>query len=314
MRIVFMGTPRFAELVLEELLQSDHEVVAVVTRPDAIRGRGKKLVSSPVKACAQRFDIPVLEYSSLKSEEAYQALINFHAEVFCVAAYGALLPKRILELPRFGCLNVHGSLLPRWRGAAPIERAILAGDHETGIGIMRMEEGLDTGDVASTAVVEIEQKTAPDLSDELACVGGKCLVSVLDTLDSGTEIHWKEQSNEGITYADKLAKGELDIAPELTCKEALLRVQASSDNHPCRCEIAGKKLTILKACLASQDIAVPCGEISFSSKRLYLGLSDGVIELEIVKPDGKKTMEAKAFAAGIQGIEQGGITWSALNA
>ena len=116
MRIVFMGTPRFAELVLEELLQSDHEVVAVVTRPDAIRGRGKKLVSSPVKACAQRFDIPVLEYSSLKSEEAYQALINFHAEVFCVAAYGALLPKRILELPRFGCLNVHGSLYLSWRG------------------------------------------------------------------------------------------------------------------------------------------------------------------------------------------------------
>ena len=200
----------------------------MVTRPDAIRGRGKKLVSSPVKACAQRFDIPVLEYSSLKSEEVYQALINFHAEVFCVAAYGALLPKRILELPRFGCLNVHGSLLPRWRGAAPIERAILAGDHETGVGIMRMEEGLDTGDVACTAVVKIEKKTASDLSNELACVGGKCLVSVLDTLDSGTEIHWTEQSNEGITYADKLAKGELDIAPELTCKEALLRVPDTS--------------------------------------------------------------------------------------
>ena len=134
------------------------------------------------------------------------------------------------------------------------------------------------------------------------------------TLDSGTEIRWTEQSNEGITYADKLAKGELDIAPELTFKEALLRVQASSDNHPCRCEIAGRRLTILKACLASQGIAVPCGEISFSSKRLYLGFSDGVVELEIVKPDGKKTMEAKAFAAGIQGIKQGGITWSALNA
>lgn len=313
MRVVFMGTPRFAELVLEKLIASDHEVVAVVTRPDAIRGRGKKLVSSPAKACALRFDIPVLEYASLKSDEAYEALRALQAEVFCVAAYGALLPKRILEVPRYGCLNVHGSLLPRWRGAAPVERAILAKDAKTGIGIMRMEEGLDTGDVACSAEVAIGSKSASELSQELARVGGDCLVSVLDKLEKGTDVVWKKQNDADATYAEKLTKGELDISPCLACADALCRVQASSDNHSCRCEIAGKKLTVLKAGPSSLDKPLKPGAVAFSAKRLYLGFTDGSLEIQAVKPDGKKAMDAKAFAAGIQGIKQGGIVWNGLH-
>ncbi len=313
MRVVFMGTPRFAELVLEKLIASDHEVVAVVTRPDAIRGRGKKLVSSPVKAYALRFDIPVLEYASLKSDEAYEALRALQAEVFCVAAYGALLPKRILEVPRYGCLNVHGSLLPRWRGAAPVERAILAKDAKTGIGIMRMEEGLDTGDVACSAEVAIGSKSASELSQELARVGGDCLVSVLDKLEKGTDVVWKKQNDADATYAEKLTKGELDISPCLACADALCRVQASSDNHSCRCEIAGKKLTVLKAGPSSLDKPLKSGAVAFSAKRLYLGFTDGSLEIQAVKPDGKKAMDAKAFAAGIQGIKQGGIVWNGLH-
>ena len=313
MRVVFMGTPRFAELVLEKLIASNHEVVAVVTRPDAIRGRGKKLISSPVKECALRFDVHVLEYASLKSDEAYEALRALQAEVFCVAAYGALLPKRILEVPRYGCLNVHGSLLPRWRGAAPVERAILAKDTKTGIGIMRMEEGLDTGDVACNAEIEIGSKSASELSQELARVGGDCLVSVLDKLEKGTEVVWMKQNDADATYAEKLAKGELDISPCLACDKALCRVQASSDNHPCRCEIAGKKLSVLKAGPSSLDKPLMPGAVAFSAKRLYLGFADGSIEIQAVKPDGKKAMDAKAFAAGIQGIKQGGIVWNGLH-
>lgn len=307
MRVVFMGTPRFAKIVLDELISSDHEIVCVVTRPDAVRGRGKALISSPVKQSAICHEIPVMERVSLRDQDTLDELAALNPDVICVAAYGAILPKSVLEIPPFGCLNVHGSLLPRWRGAAPVERAILAGDSVTGIGIMRMEEGLDTGDVALVCQTAIEDKSADHLSDELASIGGKALVKVLDELQEKGEVTWTVQSEEGITYAEKIAKGELDIAPSLTTREALLRIQASSDNHPSKCIIAGKGVTVVEA--HPCDIDLKSGSVGFMAKRLYLGLTDGAIELSSVKPDGKKVMEAKAFAAGIQGIKQGGITW-----
>lgn len=313
MRIVFMGTPEFAKTILEVLIASNHEVVGVVTRPDAIRSRGKKLVSSPVKQCALDNDISVLEYSSLKSDEAYQSLGALNADVFCVAAYGAILPKRILEMPRFGCLNVHGSLLPRWRGAAPIERAILAGDTETGIGIMRMEEGLDTGAVAKTCTVEIGTHTSEELSSLLAQDGGHALVEVLNQLDAGIDVVWHPQASDGVTYAEKLEKGELNIAPEQSFIEAFRCIRASSENHPSRCSIAEKDITILRASLAEEICSLKPGEVLFQAKRLYLGFKDGALELHCLKPAGKKEMDAKAFAAGIQGIKQGGICWSSIN-
>lgn len=311
MRVVFMGTPHFAEVILQSLINSKHEIVGVVTRPDAVRGRGKSLVSSPVKVLALSHEIPVLECSSFKSDEAMSALEDFRPDVICVAAFGALLPKSVLELPRLGCLNVHGSLLPRWRGAAPVERAILAGDSETGIGIMRMEEGLDTGDTCATRKVPVDAKSASLLSDELARVGGTTLVEVLDVLTSGNQLSWLPQSDRTVTYAHKIEKGELDIDPSLDRTQAYRHIQASSDNHPARCVVAQKPLTVLKAALPC-DAHVPdlsAGEVAFQAKRLFLGCADGVLELVRVKPDGKKEMEAKAFAAGIQGIKQGGITW-----
>lgn len=252
MRILYMGTPEFAAQVLEGLLNSTHEVVGVVTRPDAIRGRGKKKVASPVKALAQTHAVPVLEYATLKSDEAFKEICSFKPDVICVAAYGAILPKRVLDLPRFGCLNVHGSILPRWRGAAPVERAILAGDSETGIGIMRMEEGLDTGATAAVVKVPMDTKNAATLSLELAHVGAQALVQVLDRMESDEHIAWVEQPKEGITYAEKIEKGELDIAPDLSTLEVFRRVQASSTNHSARCIIADKSVTVLAA--------VPCSE------------------------------------------------------
>lgn len=313
MRVVFMGTPEFAQTILETLIDSNHEIVGVVTRPDAVRSRGKKLISSPVKQCALEHNISVLEYSSLNSDEAYEALAAINADVFCVAAYGAILPKRILEMPCFGCLNVHGSLLPRWRGAAPIERAILAGDTQTGIGIMRMEEGLDTGAVAKTCTVDIDSIPATELSHILALQGGSALVQVLDVLESGERLEWHPQPNEGITYAEKLAKGELDLSPDMPSLEAKRCVQASSEHHPSRCVVAGKELTVVSASLADSDVVIDAGQVVFQAKRLYIGFEDGVLELHTVKPAGKKNMDGKAFAAGIQGIKQGGICWGSIN-
>lgn len=312
MRIVFMGTPDFAAEIINALFRSSHEVVGAITRPDAVRGRGKKLISSPVKECALAEGVPVLEYASLRSDEAFAQLQALEPDVICVAAYGAILPKRVLDLPRFGCLNVHGSLLPRWRGAAPVERAILAGDAYTGIGIMRMEEGLDTGATALVREVSVDEKSADELSLELAKVGGAALVEVLDQLDSDGALTWTEQDETlGVTYAEKIEKGELDLQPSLAVEDVLRRVRASSDNHPCRCIITEKPVTVLAARSAGQlEHAPEEGRVAFLQKRFYLGCSDGVIELCEVKPDGKKAMPAQAFAAGIQGIKQNGASWS----
>ncbi len=317
MRVVFMGTPNFAAEVLGALLESNHQVVGCFTRPDAVRGRGKKLVASPVKVAAVAAQVPVFEYSSLRSDEAFQALSDLSPDVVCVAAYGAILPKDVLELPRFGCLNVHGSLLPRWRGAAPVERAILAGDEFTGVGIMRMEEGLDTGAVCRECKVAIGDCGAGELTLKLAQAGGKALVEALDELETAGELPWQDQPSEGIEYAEKVEKGELDISPNMTALEALRHVRASSESHPSRCAVAGKGVAVQAGALAPQIAELPLlpGQVAFRAKRLYLGCDDPeqVLELTLVKPDGKKSMEAKAFAAGIQGIKQGGVEWQEIN-
>lgn len=316
MRVVFMGTPEFAAAILGTLISSHHEVVGVFTRPDAVRGRGKKLVPSPVKAAAVEAGIPVFEFASMKSDEAYEALAGLEADMACVAAYGAILPKRVLDAPKYGCINVHGSLLPRWRGAAPIERAILAGDAETGVGIMRMEEGLDTGATCAVRTVAIEKKNAGELTAELANVGGEALVAALDALEANGTLAWTEQPEEGVTYADKIEKGELDLAPALNAVEAERRVRASSENHVCRCIIGGRSLAVQGAVAVPQgEEPLVVGKVRFQAKHLYLGFEDAqnMLEITAVKPDGKKQMDAKAFAAGIQGIKQGGVEWQEVN-
>ena len=316
MRVVFMGTPEFAATILEALVASNHEVVGCFTRPDAVRGRGKKLVPSPVKEAAMKAGVPVYEFSSMKGEEAFETFAALKPDVACVAAYGAILPKRVLDLPRFGCLNVHGSLLPRWRGAAPIERAILAGDEQTGIGIMRMEEGLDTGATTEVRSTSVAGKSAVELTDELAFLGSKALVEVLDKLDAGEELAWTEQAEAQATYADKVAKGELDLSPQLSARQAELRVLASSESHACRCTVGGKSLAVLAAHAVSADdcpTSLGRGQVAFAAKRLFLGCDNSILELTSVKPDGKKPMEAKAFAAGIQGIKQGGVEWQEIH-
>lgn len=315
MRVVFMGTPHFAAVILEYLAQH-HDVVGVFTRPDAIRSRGKETSASPVKEMARKYVLPVYEYASFKEDEPKSLLKELAPDVVCVAAYGALLPKEVLDVAPYGALNVHASLLPRWRGAAPIEHAILSGDEYAGVSIMKMEEGLDTGAYSVQRSLEIGSLTAEELTDELAVLGASALLVALQHIELG-EISWVEQDETQVTYAHKIQKGALDINPCMSVRDNLLRIQATSTSHTSRATFAGKNVTILRAADVSVDdtqapFDLPCGHLVFRAKRLFASCSDGIFELLSLRPDGKKDMDAKAFAAGVQGIKSGDITWEAL--
>ncbi len=211
LNIIFAGTPDFAAVALAGLIASQHNVAAVYTQPDRPAGRGRKLKASPVKTLALEHGIPVLQPDSLKGEAEQQQLAALNADVMVVAAYGLLLPEAVLTTPRYGCLNIHASLLPRWRGAAPIQRAILAGDPESGITIMQMDIGLDTGDMLYKLTTPIkEDDTAQSLHDRLAELGASALLTTLEQLQAGT-LQPEPQDKTQATYAKKLHKSEAVI-------------------------------------------------------------------------------------------------------
>lgn len=312
MRVVFMGTPSLAATILEELVQH-HEVLAVYTRPDAVRGRGKQLLPSPVKETALEWGIPVFTPRSLRDEAERRALADLAPDAICVAAYGALLPREILEIPRFGCLNVHASLLPRWRGAAPVERAILAGDEHAGVCIMRMEEGLDTGDYCVSRSIPVAAQNAETLTDELANLGSQALLTALAMVERGAAV-WTRQDESQVVYAAKLEKGELDPLPSDAALLVERKVRASSSAHPSRCVLAGKGVTLKAVRVVSDEISTLCdglqaGGLRWVGKKLLMGCGDGCVEVLEVKPDGKQDMSAAAFAAGVQSLRQGDNTW-----
>ena len=317
MRVVFMGTPKLAADILVEIAQQ-HEVVCVYTRPDAVRGRGAKLEPSPVKAAAERLGIPVRTATSLRDAEEQAHLAELAPDAICVAAYGCILPREVLEIPRYGCLNVHASLLPRWRGAAPIERAILAGDEQTGVCIMRMEEGLDTGPYCVRRATEVEGKSAAELTDELANLGARALLTGLSVVEQG-RAEWTFQDDVAATYAEKLAKDELYPDPAEPAAAMVRKVLASSEAHPARAVIAGRSATVERVALPDDERAAALcdgleqGAVRFAAKRLFLGTGDGAIEVLSLKPDGKKSMDARAFAAGVQGIKAGGCMWGRVD-
>lgn len=318
MRVVFMGTPEFAATILEDLAEQ-HDVAAVYTRPDAVRGRGKRLEPSPVKAAAERLGLRVLTPRTLRDEEAQRELAAFEPDVICVAAYGAILPKAVLDIPAHGCLNVHASLLPRWRGAAPIERAILAGDAEAGVCIMRMEEGLDTGAYCVCRTAPVEGKSAAELTGELADLGSHALLTALVHVERGAA-EWTEQDESLVTYASKIEKRELDLSPADDAAAAARKVQASGEAHPSRATVAQRGVTVLGARVPEdaqgRELAAGLapGSVCFAGKRLFLGMADGALEVLEIKPDGKQAMDARSFAAGIQGIKDGGCTWEETHA
>ncbi|MGI6229287.1 MAG: methionyl-tRNA formyltransferase [Tractidigestivibacter sp.] len=304
MRIVFMGTPDFAVPSLRALA-GRHEVSLVVTRPDAVRGRGKKLVPSAVKAAATELGLSVLEASRM-SGEALERVREAAPDCIVVAAYGCILPQALLDIPRMECVNVHASLLPRWRGAAPIQRAILAGDERAGVSIMRVVAALDAGAYCRQASVPVGETPCPELMAELASLGAKELLCALDQIEDGS-VRWTEQDESRVTYAHKVEKAEMHLDPAASVEQNRRVVQASMDAAPARLSVAGRGLRALLARADASGLNVSAGSVLVQHGRVWLGCSDGALELTRVKPDGKREMDAKAWASGLRGE---GLTWA----
>lgn len=311
MNIIYMGTSDFAVAPLAKLAEK-HHIVAVFTKPDSVKNRGNKLFPTPVKVLATERDFPVYTPKTLRSDEAAELIAGLNPDVIVVASYGMILPKSILSIPKFGCINIHASLLPKYRGASPVERAILAGDVEQGVSIMKMEEGLDTGDFCGQGKIDTHDKKACVVLDELSNLGADLVCEALDKLATN-RITWTCQDENFATYAHKIEKGELNIYPESTAKFNFLKTLADSDSHPCKCIINGKYVRILESALYKVH-NISASSVAFVDGRLLLGCVDGTLEIKTVKPDGKKEMDAKAYAAGIQGIKQNNVVWSGIDA
>lgn len=313
MKIIFMGTPNFAAGILEGLIKYENiDIAAVFTGEDAVRGRGKKLVETDVAICAKKNGIDVFKPKSLKNTEVLDQIKAFEADFICVAAYGKLLPIEVLNAPKYNCLNVHGSLLPKWRGAAPIQRAILAGDKYCGTSIMNMEIGMDTGDYCLCSSVEVADKTFYEIEQELISKSVVDMVNAMESIMAGS-VKWTVQEEEKVTYAKKIEKRELWLSPEDDLNFAKLKIQASNEAHPSKCSINCRNVTIIKAVKSDDfDISLDCGKVLFVNKRLFLGFSNGLLEILEIKPDGKNIMDAKSFSAGVQNIKSGNVVWGEI--
>lgn len=267
MRIIFMGSPEFAVPTLDALVVAGHDVIAVYTQPPRPAGRGKKLVPTAVETRARELGIEVRSPKSLRSEEEQAAFAALNADVAVVAAYGLILPKPILDAPQHGCLNVHGSLLPRWRGAAPVQRAIMAGDSETGITIMQMEAGLDTGPMLSTEKVSIDDKNALQLTEELSLLGATMMVDVLADLGSYPPI---TQPEDGVTYAAKITKDEARLDWSRPAADLQRHVQGLAPFPGAWFDYAGERIKVLQAealsgsaapgTVLDDDLNIACGQ------------------------------------------------------
>jgi methionyl-tRNA formyltransferase len=293
MRIVFMGTPPFAVPTLDALHAAGHEIVATYSQPPRPAGRGKALTPSPVHARAQALGIPVHTPVRLRDADAQAVFAALDADAAVVAAYGLILPPPVLAAPRLGCLNVHASLLPRWRGAAPIQRAILAGDAETGVGIMQMEAGLDTGPVRHQGRTPIARKTAGELTDELARMGARLMVEVLADPDRHPP---RAQPNDGITHAAKIAKAEARIDTTDSAEQAERQVRAFNPAPGAFVEIAGERLKILAADCAPGDAAP--GTLVDHGDGFAIACADALLVPRLVQRPGRAAMTPAELRRG----------------
>ena len=299
MNVVFMGTPEIAATCLSALFSSAHTVTAVVTQPDKPAGRNYTLTPPPVKVLAASHGVPVVQPEKIRTPE-FEAWLKAQApDIIVVVAYGKILPKFVLDTPRYGCINLHVSLLPRWRGAAPIQRSILEGDERTGVSIMRVAHELDAGAWCRQASVQIGEKDAATLTAELAQLGAEELVGALPELAAHEET-WHEQDESQVTFAAKIKKAEMRLDPADPASANARRVQAAGDTAPARTAVAGRGVRVMAARVAA-DLLVPQGGVVVEHGRVGLGCSDGTLELLRVKPDGKREMEASAWAAGLRG-------------
>ena len=293
LKVIFAGTPDFAAQHLHALLDAGINVVAVYTQPDRPAGRGKQLTASPVKLLAQQHQVPVFQPHSLKEAAAQEQLAALQADLMIVVAYGLLLPTAVLEAPRLGCINVHGSLLPRWRGAAPIQRAIWAGDEQTGITIMQMDEGLDTGDMLFKLACPIEpDDTSASLYDKLAKLGPESLLTTLDKLAQGT-LQPEKQQDALANYARKLSKEEALIDWQLPAAQLERCIRAFNPWPFSYLVIQEQNVKIWQAqVLAESHTAIPGTVLRTGKEGIDVATAEGVLRLLRLQPPGKKPMQA----------------------
>ena len=307
MRIVFAGTPKFAVKSLSVLNQSEHKVVAVYCQPDRPKGRGKVLTACPVKIFSEENNLLVIQPEDFKDKQSQTQLALLNPDVMVVAAYGQILPKALLEIPKLGCLNIHASLLPRWRGAAPIERAILEGDRETGISIMQMNEGLDTGDILLDKKCMISNReTAQTLHDTLSNIGAN---AILETLNIFPTLKARPQQNNNATYAEKVTKDEAQIdwhqgAEQISRVIRAFNPRTIAYTNAMAKQFKNRVLRIIEAEIVNRQTTNSPGEvIKYDKDVCYVATSSGVISLKKVQLAGKKEVSIKDFNNAYQLIK-----------
>lgn len=311
LNIIFAGTPDFAAAHLAALLQSQHQVVAVYTQPDRPAGRGKKLTASPVKEIALAQKIPVYQPLNFKTEEAQNEFIHLQADLMVVVAYGLILPKIILDAPRLGCINVHASILPRWRGAAPIQRAIEAGDSSTGVTIMQMDVGLDTGDMLLKTECTISaEDTGGSLHDKLITIGTPALIQALDLIEA-KNIHSQQQPEAGVTYASKLAKEEAALNWNLSAEELERKIRAFNPFPIAHSKMSGarddQRFRVWRASVINENSSHKPGTVfRIDAEGLYVRCNNSTLRLEEIQLAGKKSMSVAEILRGHPDLFQQG--------
>lgn len=312
MNIIFMGTPDIAATIFEKLINSEHNIIAAVTQPDRGRGRGKKVKFGPVKELALNAGIPVLQPNKARDEDFIEELSNYKPDLIVVAAYGQILPKEILELPKHGCINVHTSLLPKYRGASPIQWAIMNGDEKTGVSIMHMDTTLDTGDIIIQEEVLIDEKeTADTLHDKLAICGGDLVLEAIHLIEEGNAPRIKQDDSRA-TYVKTIDKSEGNIDFTLSAIQIERRIRGLNPWPSAFTLLDGKNLKVWEAevVLENQDLqdlqGIPGQIIDVSDKSILVKTGEGYIKLLEVQLAGKKRMKVTDFLRGNQ-IEVGSV-------
>ncbi|WP_386694906.1 methionyl-tRNA formyltransferase [Lonepinella sp. MS14435] len=302
LNIIFAGTPDFAAQHLQALLNSQHNVIAVYTQPDKPAGRGKKLQASPVKQLAEQHHLPVYQPKSLRKEDAQVELASLNADVMVVVAYGLILPLAVLQAPKFGCLNVHGSILPRWRGAAPIQRAIWAGDKQTGVTIMQMDIGLDTGDMLHKVYCDIASKeTSASLYHKLAELAPAALIEVLDNLTNDKFLPEKQDDSQS-TYADKLSKDEAQLNWQLSAEQLERNIRAFNPAPVAFLTLnindVQERVKIYQADVLPHQDKTAGTVLAVDKKGVQIATTQGVLNITQLQPSGKKPMSVQDFLNG----------------
>ena len=308
MKIVFMGTPELARVILEALIKAGHEITAVYTQPDRPKGRSGQPVMCPVKEYALLQGLKVYQPEKIKRPEEVSLLKSIPADIFVVAAFGQILSQEILDIPKYGCINAHGSLLPKLRGAAPIQRAIANGDEKTGMTVMRMDAGMDSGDIILQQEIPItENDDEASMYDRLAHLGAELTLEALVKLESGTATYTKQEPSE-VTYAPMLSKEEGHLDFKLPARLLDCKIRGFKEWPTAYTESFGKNLKIYSARVseAPEGVTIPDepGCFVVTKKKLYVTTGDGLLELLEVQPEGKKRMAAMDYQRG-QHIETG---------